>query len=100
VGGAGSGDLSMHPMKTSQKTSLSRIGKHDSDEPVLDQTTVRPQGTYGVGILTAHPVGLVVVVGVILIVVSGIPAARLFFAGSVAVGVIFGLFLWFYHRRN
>jgi hypothetical protein len=87
-------------MKTSQKTSLGRIGKHHSDEPILDQTTVRPQGSYGFGILTAHPVGLLVVAAVILIVVTGIPEARLFFVGSVALGAVLGFFLWFYHRRN
>jgi hypothetical protein len=74
--------------------------QHDSDEPVLNQTTVRPQGTYGFGILTAHPVGLLVVAAVILIVVTGIPEARLFFAGSVALGALFGFSLWLYRRRN
>lgn len=96
---AGSGNSIMKPMKPPQKPWTSRTGKHNSAGPVLDQTTVRPQGSYGFGILTAHPVGLLVVAAVILIVVTGIPATRLFFVGSVAVGVIFGFCLWLYHRR-
>jgi hypothetical protein len=87
-------------MKPPQKPWTIRTGKYNSDESVLDQATVRPQGSYGFGILTAHPVGLLVVAAVILIVVTGIPEARLFFVGSVAVGAVFGLFLWLYHRRN
>jgi len=90
----------MKAMKPSANPWVRQSDKHDSDEPVLDETTVRPQGSYGFGILTAHPVGLLVVAAVILIVVTGIPEARLFFVGSVAVGAVFGLFLWLYHRRN
>jgi hypothetical protein len=88
----------MQAMKSPANSWVRQSNKHDSDEPVLDESTVRPQGSYGVGILTAHPVGLLVVAAVILIVVTGIPAARLFFAGSVAVGAVFGFILWLYHR--
>jgi len=90
----------MEAMKSLTDPWMRQSNKHNSDEPVLDQTTVRPQGSYGFGILTAHPVGLLVVAAVILIVVTGIPAARMFFVGSVAVGAIFGFCLWLYHRRN
>ena len=75
-----------------------RSRKHDSAGPVLDESTVRPYGPFGVGILTAHPVGLLVIAAVILIAVTGIPAARAFFVGSVALVAIFGFFLWLYHR--
>jgi hypothetical protein len=87
-------------MKPSANHGVRQSDKHDSDEPVLDQTTVRPQGSYGFGILTAHPVGLLVVAAVILIAVTGIPAARLFFVGSVALDAVIGFILWLYHRRN
>jgi hypothetical protein len=48
---AGSGNSIMKPMKPPQKPWTSRTGKHNSPGPVLDQTTVRPQGSYGFGIL-------------------------------------------------
>ena len=90
----------MQLMKPSLSMWKGQAGTRSLPGPVLDLSTVRPYGTYGVGILTAHPVGLVVVAGVILIVVTGIPAARWFFAGSVASGAVFGFFLWLYRRRN
>jgi hypothetical protein len=63
-----------------------------------DPTEVIPFGRYGAGFLTGHPVGLVIVLGVLLIGLVGIPEARWFIAGAVAVGSICGFFLWLYHR--
>jgi hypothetical protein len=68
-------------------------------ELVLELSTVRPYGTYGAAGLTAHPAGLVVVAGVILIAVTGMPAARWQFSGSVTSGAVFGFFLWLSRRR-
>jgi hypothetical protein len=48
--------------------------------------------------MTAHPVGLVISVGVILIAVFALPEAAVFFIGSLAVGAVFGFFLWLRHR--
>lgn len=74
-------------------------GKHDSAGQILDETTVRPYGRFGVGILTEHPIGLLVVAAVILIALR-LPPAGVFFVASAVVGIPFGLFLWLYHRRK
>jgi hypothetical protein len=63
-----------------------------------DPTEVIPFGSYGVGTLTGHPVGLVVVFGLLLMGWLGIPEARWFLAAGVGLGAIFGLFLWLRHR--
>ncbi len=73
-------------------------GRLVPERPVLDETTVRPFGAGGVGIITAHPVGLVISVGVILISIFALPEAAVFFIGSLAVGGVFGFFLWLRHR--
>jgi hypothetical protein len=43
-----------------------------------DPTRVVPFGLRGVGLLTGHPIGLVIVFGVLLIGLIGIPEARFF----------------------
>jgi hypothetical protein len=53
-----------------------------------------------VGILTEHPVGLLVIAAVILIAVMKLPPAGVFLVASVVVGAPFGFFLWLYHRRK
>lgn len=64
----------------------------------IDPNEVVPFGRYGAGLLTAHPVGLVVVFGLFLMGLAGLPEARWFFAGALLLGGIFGLFLWLRHR--
>jgi hypothetical protein len=64
----------------------------------LDPTEVRPFGAAGVGLLTGHPVGLVVVAGVIVMVMAQLPEARWFFGGSLVLGAAIGLVLWLRHR--
>ena len=59
----------------------------------VDPREVIPFGRYGAGLLTAHPVGLVVVFGLLLMGLAGLPEARWFFAGALVLGGIFGLFL-------
>lgn len=51
------------------------------------------QGSY-----TAHPVGLVVVVGVLLMGLFALPEARWFLASTVLLGSICGFVLWLRHR--
>jgi len=61
-------------------------------------TLVVPFGTKGGGILTGHPIGLVIVLGLFAMGLVGLPEARLFFIGSISLGGIFGLVLWLRHR--
>ncbi len=72
-----------------------RLAPHPID---LDPTEVIPFGRYGAGLLTEHPVGLVVALGMLLMGLAGLPPARLFFATSLPLGGIWGLFLWLRHR--
>jgi hypothetical protein len=64
------------------------------------QFHVVPTGKYGAGEYTGHPIGLVIVIGFITMALVGIPEARTFFLGSLVLGLIFGLFLWYRHRAN
>jgi hypothetical protein len=73
-----------------------RDARPHNAEPHLIE--VVPFGRYGGGRLTGHPIGLVIVFGIVLIGLIGIPEARLFFAGSLVLGSVFGLFLWLRHR--
>ena len=59
---------------------------------------VLPFGRYGGGHFTGHPIGLVIVVGLLLMGLVGLPEARWFFSGSLALGCVFGFLLWLRHR--
>lgn len=59
---------------------------------------VIPYGRYGAGMLTGHPIGLVIVIGLLLMGFVGIPEARWFLAASLALGGLFGFCLWLKHR--
>ena len=58
---------------------------------------VVPFGRYGAGVWTGHPIELVVVLGMVLIALIGIPESRWFFGATVLLGSAAGYFLW---RRN
>ena len=68
------------------------------DNPEIDHDEIRPFGRGGVGNLTGHPVGLLVVAAVVLISFEALPPAGLFIVASLAVGGIFGFILWLRHR--
>jgi hypothetical protein len=59
---------------------------------------VVPFGRFGGGEWTAHPIGLVIVSGFLLMGLVGIPQFRWFFAGALVLGGLWGLVLWQYHR--
>jgi hypothetical protein len=69
---------------------------HDLPSP----TKVVPFGNYGGGLLTGHPIGLVIVIGLLFIGFVGLPEARWFFALAVPAGVVCGLFMWVHHRNR
>jgi hypothetical protein len=57
-----------------------------------------PFGRYGGGYWTGHPIGLLIVVGLLLMGLFGLPGFRWFFAASLALGGILGFILWRLHR--
>ena len=63
-------------------------------------TEVMPFGRYGGGLLTAHPIGLVIVIGLLIVGFIGMPEARWFLTLAVPLGGICGLFLWLHHRKS
>jgi hypothetical protein len=65
----------------------------------LNHDDIRPFGRFGVGTITGHPVGLLVVAAVIFISIVALPEASLFLAASLPIGCLFGLFLWLRHRQ-
>ena len=58
---------------------------------------VVPFGRYGAGVWTGHPIELVVVLGMVLIALIGIPESCWFFGATVLAGSVTGYLLW---RRN
>ena len=81
----------------------SRISRRDSRETVrreaeIDPTKVVPFGRYGAGLLTGHPVGLVVVLGLLFMGFVGLPGAHWFYGGALLLGGVWGFFLWLHHR--
>jgi hypothetical protein len=57
-----------------------------------------PFGPYGAGQWTAHPIGLVIVIGLVFMgLVSRTPLSDLMFF-SLLGGAVVGMFLWLYHR--
>ena len=66
--------------------------------PNPQPTEAMPFGRYGGGLLTGHPIGLVIVVGILAMGLIGLPEARLFFGASAALGGIAGFLVWLHHR--
>jgi hypothetical protein len=60
--------------------------------------SVKPFGRYGVGVITEHPAGLLVVAAVILLTLETIPGASWFLAATLVAGASFGFVLWLRHR--
>ncbi|MGB9242652.1 MAG: hypothetical protein WCC03_04810 [Candidatus Acidiferrales bacterium] len=63
-----------------------------------DIDSVKPFGRYGVGVITEHPAGLLVIAAVIFLTLETIPESRLFLVAALLVGCAFGFFLWLRHR--
>lgn len=90
----------MQKMKPAHHPSQSYMRYRDSAEPQLDANNVRPYGRFGAGTFTAHPVGLVIALGLIILVLVSIPGAPVFVAGSIGVGAVIGLLLWLRNRNR
>jgi hypothetical protein len=59
-----------------------------------------PFGRYGGGHWTGHPIGLLIVVGLLLMGLVGLPEFRWFFAVSMVLGGASGLILSRLHRLD
>jgi hypothetical protein len=65
-----------------------------------DPTKVVPFGYGGAGLWTGHPIGLVMVVGLLTMGILGLPEARWFLAFAAPAGAICGFFMWLHHRNG
>lgn len=85
----------MKPYASFRRHPLGEVVAHtNEDRPLLQ---VVPFGKFGAGVWTGHPIELLVVVGMLLIGLIGIPEWRWFFGATVLVGSLTGYLLW---RRN
>ncbi len=66
----------------------------------LHPKDVVPFGKYGAGGWTGHPIGALIAVGIVLMGLIGVPAARYLFAGALPLGAIFGYLLWKLHQKE
>jgi hypothetical protein len=80
------------------RTDINSVRKTAPRDSEPNPTEPIPFGRGGAGLYTGHPVGLVVVVGVLLIGLIALPEARWFLASAVLLGGIWGFFLWLRHR--
>jgi hypothetical protein len=78
-----------------RRRSAREVPPHNA-EPNANE--VLPYGRYGGGLLTGHPIGLVIVLGLLLMGLLGLPEYRLFFAASLVLGGLLGFSLWLRHR--
>src|SRR5437762_1717166 len=71
-----------------------RLTRLDRDAEVdRHPLQVVPYGRFGAGVWTGHPIELVIVLGILLVGLIGIPAWRWFFGATLLVGGLVGYFL-------
>jgi hypothetical protein len=85
-------------MGTSANTRRYNVRKAVSPDPEANPVEPIPFGRGMAGSYTSHPVGLVVVVGVLLMGLFALPEARWFLGCTVLLGGVWGFFLWLRHR--
>jgi hypothetical protein len=71
-----------------------------SSHDLPDPAKLVPFGYYGAGLWTGHPIGLVIVIGLLAMGIVGLPEARWFLALAAPAGAICGFFLWLLHRNG
>jgi len=64
----------------------------------LSAAEIVPFGRYAAGHWTGHPIGLLIVAGLLLMGLVGLPEFRWFFLASLALGGVLGLILRRLHR--
>jgi hypothetical protein len=60
---------------------------------------VVPYGRFGAGLWTGHPAGLIVVIGILIVGLIGIPEWRYFFGATVFLGSLFAYTLYRRHQQ-
>lgn len=63
-----------------------------------DHRHVFPHGGGGVGLITSHPVAVLVIAALVVTMILRLPEAFEFFFYAVIAGVIYGFVRWFRHR--
>jgi len=79
---------------------MRHVAVPENSQDLPHVTKVVPFGIYGGGVLTGHPIGLVIVIGLLFMGFIGLPEARWFFALAVPAGAICGFFMWLFHRNG
>ena len=69
-----------------------------ADEP--HPKDVVPFGKYGAGGWTGHPIGALIVAGIVLVGLIGVPESRYLLAGALPLGGLLGYALWKLHQRE
>ncbi len=82
----------MKPYVTFRRHPFDQVVPLTNDDP--HPMAVVPYGKFGAGLWTGHPIGLVIVIGMLLVGLVGIPEWRWFFGATVLVGSLVGYFLW------
>jgi hypothetical protein len=82
-------------MYLNQRTTLKPL----ADDLDPNPTIVVPNGLYGAGLWTAHPIGLFIASGLVLVGLLGLPEARWFFAATFPLGGLWGYLLWRSHNK-
>jgi hypothetical protein len=82
----------MKPHATFRRHPYGEVIAHTNED--RHPLEVVPYGKLGGGVWTGHPIELVVVLGMVLVGLIGIPAWRWFFGATLFVGGGFGYFLW------
>jgi hypothetical protein len=77
---------------------IHRRSPQHAERDLPHPTKVVPFGTYGAGLWTGHPIGLVIVIGLLFMGFVGLPEARWFLVLAIPAGGICGFFLWLHHR--
>ena len=108
---AGGAIVAFFVWRRERQTSFFQSGPFESGDKHNDGSKFRPKdvwtpepkhlvpfGPGGVGQWTAHPIGLVIVIGLVLMgLVSRTPVSELMLF-SLLGGAVVGFFLWLYHR--
>jgi hypothetical protein len=58
-----------------------------------------PYGKFGAGVWTGHPAGFIVVIGILIVGLVGIPEWRYFFGATVLLGSLVAYALYRRHSR-